>query len=239
MQQQGPQADLVDTVRRALADAGDPDRAPGQQRYMKSTLPYHGLTAPRLRAVLRPILADPATRITDRPTWEATVRTLWDGATHREQRYAATALARHRSYRAWQDRDTLQLYRHLITTGAWWDHVDDIASHLVGPILRADPAGVAPVMRRWARADDLWLRRTAILAQLGARSQTDTALLEDCLTANLLGSPYGDEFFVRKAIGWALRDYARTDAPWVRDFLTRHRERLSPLSRREGSKHLG
>lgn len=234
-----PHADLVRTVRSTLAAAGDPARAQGQQRYMKSTLPYHGLTTPQLRALLRPIFADPAYRITDRPAWDATVRALWDGATHREQRYAATALAGHRHYRQWQDRDTLELYRHLIVTGAWWDHVDDIAAHLVGPILRADHPGVAPVMRRWAGAEDLWLRRTAILCQLGAKTETDTTLLEACITVNLVDSRYGGEFFIRKAVGWALRDYARTDAAWVRDFLTRHDARLSPLSRREGSKHLG
>jgi 3-methyladenine DNA glycosylase AlkD len=233
-----PRSDLVDTVRRTLAGAGDPTRAIGQQRYMKSALPFHGLTTPQLRALLRPILADPAYRITDRRTWEATVLALWDGATHREERYAATTLARHPRDRAWQDRDTLELYRHLVVSGAWWDHVDDIASHLVGPILRADHAGVAPVVRRWAHADDLWLRRTAILAQLGAKAQTDTCLLEDCITANLIDSPYGGEFFVRKAIGWALRDYARTDAAWVHGILTRHEARLSPLSLREAGKHL-
>lgn len=239
MQQGQPHADLVRKVRSTLAGAGDPVRAQGQQRYMKSPLPYHGITTPQLRVLLRPILDDPASRIADRPTWEATVRALWDGATHREQRYAATILAGHRRHRQWQDRDTMGLYRHLIVTGAWWDHVDDIAAHLVGPILRADHAGVAPVIRRWARAEDLWLRRTAILCQLGAKTDTDTVLLEDCITSNLLDGPFGGEFFVRKAIGWALRDYARTDAVWVRGFLTRHESRLSTLSRREGGKHLG
>ncbi|GAA1151294.1 DNA alkylation repair protein [Ornithinicoccus hortensis] len=233
-----PHADLVAGIRDALPRAGDPERAAGQQRYMKSAMPYHGLTSPELRATLRPILADPAHRIADRPTWEATVRTLWDGATHREQRYAATALAGHRHYRAWQDRDTLRLYRHLVVTGAWWDHVDDIASHLVGPILRSDHPAVAPLIRDWAHADDLWVRRTAILSQLGAKAATDTALLEDCVAANLVDSPFGGEFFIRKAIGWALREYAKTDPAWVRAALARHGAGLSPLSRREAAKHL-
>lgn len=233
-----PHAELVAAIREALAAAGDPDRATGQQRYMKSTLPYHGLTTPEFRATVRPILSHPAYRLTDRPTWEATVRALWDGATHREQRYAATALAGHRHYRAWQDRETLVLYRHLVVTGAWWDHVDDIASHLVGPILRADHAGVAPVIRQWATDDDLWVRRTAMLSQLGAKADTDTALLEHCVTANLVDSRHGGEFFIRKAIGWALREHAKTDPDWVRGLLDRHAAALSPLSRREAAKHL-
>ena len=100
---------------------------------MKSAMPYHGVTAPRLKQALRPILATYAPP--DRATWEATVRELWDGATHREERYAATALARHRTARAWQDPSALDLYRHLVVTGAWWDHVDEIAAHLVGGVL--------------------------------------------------------------------------------------------------------
>ena len=100
---------------------------------MKSAMPYHGITAPRLKQALRPILATYAPA--DRATWEATVRELWDGATHREERYAATALARHRAARAWQDPAALDLYRHLVVTGAWWDHVDEVAAHLVGGVL--------------------------------------------------------------------------------------------------------
>ena len=100
---------------------------------MKSAMPYYGITAPRLKQTLRPILATYAPA--DRATWDETVRELWDGATHREERYAATALARHRAARAWQDPAALDLYRHLVVTGAWWDHVDEIAAHLVGGVL--------------------------------------------------------------------------------------------------------
>ena len=92
---------LGTAIRTALAGAGDPEVAVAQQAYMKSSMPYHGVTAPRLKRALRPILA--AYRPSDREEWEATVRELWDGATHREERYAATALARHRAARAWQD----------------------------------------------------------------------------------------------------------------------------------------
>ena len=134
---------------------------------MKSAMPFHGVTAPRLKQALRPILAAYAPG--DRATWEATVRELWDGATHREERYAATALARHRAARAWQDPAALDLYRHLVVTGAWWDHVDEVAAHLVGGVLAGHRPEVTPVMRAWARDDDLWVRRTAVLGQLRSR----------------------------------------------------------------------
>jgi 3-methyladenine DNA glycosylase AlkD len=225
---------VVDAVRTALAAAGDPERVVGQQAYMKSAMPYRGLTSPELRAVLRPILADPAYRITDRGEWESAVRDLWDGATHREERYAATALTGHRAYLAWQDPQTLPLYRHLIVTGAWWDHVDEVASNRVGPILLSHNEVVTPVMRAWATDDDLWLRRTAILSQLTFKEHTDLTLLRDAIEPNLADT----SFWIRKAIGWALRQYARTDPGYVRDLVTEYGERLSGLSRREALKHL-
>lgn len=109
----------------------------------------------------------------------------------------------------------------------------------MGPILAADRERVTPMIEAWSVADDLWLRRVAILSQLGAKGDTDTTLLADCVQHNLVGSPFGEEFFIRKAIGWALREHAKTDAAWVRSFLGEHHDRLSPLSRREAAKHLG
>ena len=162
------------------------------------------------------------------------MRELWDTASHREERYAAIALTGQRAYRPWQDRASLPLYAHLVTTGAWWDLVDVIASDRVGPILLGDPESVAPLVREWAVGPDLWLRRTAILSQLKAKDRTDTALLHDCIEPNV-----GDSsFWIRKAIGWALRAHARTDPDWVRTEVARYGDRLSGLSRREALKHL-
>lgn len=228
--------DLVEELRRRIAGAGDPSRAPGMQAYMKSELPYRGVTSVPLRTLTREVVA--AHPLPDRPSWEAAVRELWDHAEYREEWYAALAVARHPLYRAYQDVDTLTLYRHLLVTGAWWDVVDDIATHLVGDILAADPGRVTPVMRAWAVDDDLWLRRTAVICQLGRKAGTDVELLRFVLTENLEDSRHGREFFVRKAVGWALRQHARTDPAWVRVFVADHEDRLSGLSRREALKHL-
>lgn len=228
---------LIEAIRAALAEAGDPERAAGQQRYMKSAMPYRGLTSPVLTATLRPILSDSAYRLPDRATWEVTVRELWDGAAYREERYAALALAGHRHYRDFRDVDTLTLHEHLVRTGAWWDLVDDIATHHVAPVLLAEREAATPIVHAWAVADDLWVRRTAILSQLPAKAATDRVLLAHCLEANLPGSEFGAEFFIRKAIGWALREFGKTDPEWVLGFVAGHE--LSPLSRREALKHLG
>ena len=205
---------------------------------MKSAIPYRGITSPELRSLLRPLFADPALAPATRSEWDAAVRALWDLPAYREERYAAIALTGHRAARAWQDPQSLPLYRHLVETGAWWDLVDPLAADRVGPILLYHRDAVTPTIRGWAVDEDLWVRRTAILAQLKHREATDTDLLAEVLDANLEDSLHGRQFFVRKAVGWALRQHARADADWVKAYVDSRASRLSSLSRREALKHL-
>ncbi len=230
----GVHTELVAAVTAALEQAANPDRAAGQQRYMKSAMPYYGLTSPELKATLAPILRDPAYRMADRPQGEGTVAALWREATHREQWYAAIALARLRSYHAWVDSDAMPLWESLIRSGAWWDVVDDIATHLVRDTLLATPTIEGLRMREWSGSDSLWVRRSSIISQVGTRERLDQELLADVIEPNIDDS----DFFIRKAIGWALRDHAREDPEWVRAFVADHPS-LSGLSRREALKHLG
>jgi 3-methyladenine DNA glycosylase AlkD len=224
--------ELSAAIRRALGAVGDPIRAEAQQRYMKSALPFRGVTAPQLKALLRPLIGAQPPR--DRAQWELIIRDLWDNAGFREERYAAIAMARHRSARDWQDPQALDLCRHLIVTGAWWDLVDEIAGHLVGGVLASHREVVTPVLRSWMADEDLWLRRTAVLAQLRHGPDTDTSLLHDAIVANLDDR----SFWLRKAIGWALRSYSYTDPDWVVAEVDDLAGRLSGLSRREALKHL-
>ncbi len=229
-------------IRGELARHGDPARAASQQAYMKSAMPYHGLTSAELKAVLRPILDDPTHRSIDRAEWEAVIRDLWDHATHREQRYAALAIIHHRWSRPFREQGAIELYRYLIGSGAWWDLVDDIATHLVRERLLADPVATAPELRRWARDDDLWVRRAAIISQIGAKARTDRMLLADVIEPNLEGGHGADrngrqDFFIRKGIGWVLREYAKTEPAWVVGFVDDHRDRMAGLTIREALKH--
>jgi 3-methyladenine DNA glycosylase AlkD len=201
-------------------------------RYMKSAMPYRGVTAPVLRASLRPLLARTPER---REDWEDTVRVLWDEAAFREERYAALALLEARQARRWRDPDLVPLVEHLVRTGAWWDLVDQVAGRTVAPLHREHPQALRPVVLAWSRHEDLWLRRTAVLSQLGSKAATDRDLLAEVVLANAGRR----EFWLRKAIGWALRDLARSDPEWVRSFLSEHGGELSPLSRREAATHLG
>lgn len=125
------------------------------------------------------------------------------------------------------------MVEELVVTGAWWDYVDPIAARGMGTMLAAHPRAAKALLRAWAGDDDIWKRRTAIFAQLRAKRATDTALLADTIRPSIGSS----EFFLRKGIGWALREYSKTDPGWVLAFIESH-PGLSPLSRREALKHL-
>ena len=130
--------------------------------------------------------------------------------------------------------ESTPLYLRLVVEGAWWDFVDEVASKLVGTVLLRERSVAEPVVRGWIPDDDMWLRRASIICQLGHKSDTDASLLDDACTANLPDT----EFFIRKAIGWALRQYARSNEEWVRGYVDRHRDELSGISFPEATNHL-
>lgn len=220
--------DLADRIRAALRAAADPDLAPGQQAYMKSAMPFLGVRMPEVRRIVRQQVRD-AGMAKDGPALAATSLELWDGASHREERYAANELLAQPALRG--DWTLVPQLEHMARTGAWWDHVDGIA-HRVAALHDAHPVATAVLVRRWAVDDDFWIRRLAIISQLGRGDRLDRELLAATIEPNLAER----EFFLRKAIGWALRDAARAHPDWVRAFVAEHE--LSPLSRREALKHL-
>lgn len=222
---------LVAQVRDGLAEIADPGRATDMQRYMKSEMPFRGVPAPERRALGKRLFASHDLSTVD--LWRDTVLELWRCANYREERYLALDLTGVRRYARWQSPDLLPLYRELIVTGAWWDFVDEVANRRVGPLLRAHPGELTPVLLRWSTDEDKWLRRTAIICQLGSKDATDTELLTASIEANLTDQ----DFFIRKGIGWALRQFARTEPGWVRAFVDAH-PTMSGLSRREATKHL-
>ncbi|WP_234027919.1 DNA alkylation repair protein [Pseudonocardia dioxanivorans] len=228
-------AALVEAVRTGLAQLGDPVAAAAMQRYMKSEMPFHGVPAPARETLLRRLVDEHPLDGSGPGGGEvgAAADALWDGATRREERYLATGLVGHRRYARLVDVSWVPRLRHWIVTGAWWDHVDEIASRRVGALLCAHPAELTPVVRAWSTDPDPWLRRTSIICQLQAKGDTDLDLLTDAIEASIDDR----DFFLRKGIGWALRQHARTDPGWVRAFVDAHPQ-LSPLSRREALKRL-
>ncbi len=220
---------LIAAIRDGLRQLADPVRATGMQAYMKSAMPCLGVRLPQVRTLVRaesrrrPPQSGAALR--------ASVLALWRNAPYREERYAATELTNVPAARPLRAPGLITLYEELIVTGAWWDHVDEVSSR-VGDLLLLFPAEIGPIVHGWRRSPDRWLRRASIICQRSVRERTDLALLTDAIVANA-DDP---DFFLRKAIGWALRSYAYTDPEWVRAFVGAHE--LSPLSVREATKHL-
>jgi 3-methyladenine DNA glycosylase AlkD len=210
----------------------DPTRAAAQQSYMKSSMPFHGLTMPVVRAISREVFADLPPL--DCAGWRDRVLVIWRGAKFREERYAALVLAADRRYASCRTPDSMPMLEELVVTGAWWDLVDETA-HLVGDIVKEHPDRMKPLMRAWSQDPDLWKRRVSIICQLSFRKDTDL----DLLYGNIERNVDDRDFFNRKAIGWALRSYARTDPSEVARYVRENESRLSGLSRREALKNLG
>jgi 3-methyladenine DNA glycosylase AlkD len=219
---------LLDRLGTRFEEARDPERAAAMTAYMRGQFPFLGLPAPRLRALSRTVLSGlPAPTPAD---LRVIAPACWERPEREFQYFACDYL---RAHVAVADAEFLTVARCLITTKPWWDTVDALATRFVGDLVRRHPALVTE-MDAWSAADDMWLVRTAILHQLHYGTATDTARLFGYCTAQ---AGHRD-FFVRKAIGWALRHYARTDPDAVRHYLADHGDRLSPLSVREASKHL-
>jgi 3-methyladenine DNA glycosylase AlkD len=222
---------LAVAMRSALAEAADPERAPRMQAYMKSEMPYRGVSAPDMRSISKRVFAEHPLSSCDE--WRAVVLELWRGARFREERYAAIALLAHRRHRDCRTSAVLPMYEEMITTGAWWDYVDEMAHH-VGDLLRSHPEQIRPVMRKWSTDKDLWKRRVSIICQVSFKKDTDL----DLLYANIEPNLEERNFFIRKAIGWALRSYAWFDPEEVARYVAANDARLSGLSRREALKNI-
>ena len=219
-------------VRAELTRVADPARAPGMQAYMKSAMPYLGVSSVPFRKTVKPLFRE--LEFESYEAWRDQVLELWNGAKFREERYAALELTKARGGIPFQTVESLALYEELVVTGAWWDFVDDVATHRIRELLKLHRAPITKAMLQWSRSDDMWKRRSAIICQVGLRKATDLELLYSTIEPALASK----EFFLRKAIGWALRDYAWTDPDEIVRYVREHEARLSGLSRREALKNV-
>jgi 3-methyladenine DNA glycosylase AlkD len=214
----------------ALTAAADPSKAEGMQAYMKTDMPFYGVQKPAREGILRDLVRDfPPS---EAASYEQLVLVLWD-LPHREEKYLALGVARR--FEEFVTPEALPLYRRLIVEGAWWDLVDEVATHLICDLVLGYPDEVWPTVDTWIDDDDMWLRRTAIICQVGAKERTDAVRLFGFCEKR----SFEKEFFIRKAIGWALRQHARVDPEAVARFVISHRDGLSGLSYREATRHLG
>lgn len=220
---------LAQFIKHEFAQLADKEKAAGMAAYMKTEMPFYGIQKPLRSVVYRQMKGAfiPSTKT----EYEAGVRALWCGE-HREDKYAAIEFAR--QHTRFIRSASIPLYEELIRTGQWWDFVDDIAQSLVGCALLKDRDAVSSTMEEWIEDENMWIRRTAILAHNRHKEETD----EEQLYRHCLRCASEKEFFIRKAIGWALRNYSYTNPKSVRAFVRANKSLLSPLSIREGTKQL-
>lgn len=228
--------DLLAALRATLHSHADPSRAPAMQAYMKSALPFLGIAAPQRRLLTAAVVRQHG--LADTTTLAETMRELWQHAAWREERYAAMELARVGTHTQLLSMELLPVYEAMIVSGAWWDYCDDISGHAIARLLERFPLEMKPVLRGWARGGDLWLRRAAILCQRRLRAAFDAPLLYELILPSLPPGALADEFFIRKGIGWALRERSYSAPDEVAAFCADYADRLSALTRREALKAL-
>lgn len=205
---------------------GDPVRAIGASKYMRNLFPFFGIPSPERKDVTKRLLGELGT-----PTSEemSTLLPLFWSKSQREFHYAAQDLL-FAARKTFTPR-TFDLIQFALVNSSWWDTVDFLSSKCVGTCVKMFPKEGMKWVRKWRRSSDMWLNRTSIIFQLTYKAETDSDFLfETCKIFS--GS---NEFFIQKAIGWSLRQYAYTDLDSVKSFVTS--QLLKPLSVREGAKH--
>jgi len=219
------QAEVVKQLKRELPRLGNRKKALGAQAYMKNNAPFLGVMTPERRSLVKSMLLSLPIPTSDEIS--ETVRALWK-LEEREYQYAANDLLA--KYNMQLDKKFLSEHcEFLISNKSWWDTVDGLGSAVVSPLTLKYPA--VSLMRKWNKSDNIWLVRASIQHQRGRKYETDVKLLFEMCSPHVAEK----EFFIAKAIGWALRDLSRMDNREVTRFLAEHPE-LNSVAVREAKK---
>jgi len=205
----------------------DAVQAAPMKKYMRDQFEYLGIKTPKNVALQKEFYSEYG--LPELSDLDEVLRDLW-ALPQREFQYIAVSLLG--KFEKQLQAEFIDTIEYLIVTKPWWDTVDAITGHTVGTHFRRHPAIKKKYLARWRKSENFWLRRTTILFQLGYKKETDFALLCDIIRENLNSK----EFFINKAIGWSLRQYAYTDPKAVKKFVKS--TPLHPLSRREAMKHI-
>jgi len=202
--------------------------AAAMEAYLKNKFILYGIRSPELRQLSRTFLSSQA-----KPSYREAIditEKLWKLPQREHHHFAMKFLERYK--KEW-DIEFIEIVERLVINQSWWDTVDWIASHLAGGYFQKYPEEIHPICDRWNVSGNMWLIRTTILYQLGYREKVDESNLYKYILPHL----DSDEFFIQKAIGWALRNYAKHEPESVLKFVNSNK--LKPLSRREALKHIG
>jgi hypothetical protein len=200
----------------------NPDNAKGAEAYMKNQFKFYGIYTTERRKISNDYIKEVG--IQTAKELDKTVKALWK-MPYREYQYVGQELiAFHKKH--WTEA-IIELAEFCIVNKSWWDTVDNIASMILGPYFQLHPQQIIPITSKWNNSNNFWLQRSSIMFQKSYKQKTDTVLL----AKYILNCNTSKEFFIQKAIGWALREYSKTDAEWVTAFVSNHQ--LAPLSKRE------
>ena len=219
-----------ETLTELFEEKKNKDNAAQMSKYMKFHFPFLGIKSPDTKLLLREFFKK-TNILKEEKLPEAFFREVWE-LPEREFQYAVLTMLVRRP--KWLTSEDMEFVEELITTKSWWDTVDTTASNIVGELFLREPLLVHKHIPVWKSHENMWLRRTAILFQLKYKAETDEELLFHIIRLNMADR----EFFIRKAIGWALREYSKTKPEVVKAFIEEESAKLSNLSIREGMKHI-
>ena len=213
-------------IKKLFEQNEDKENAIAMAKYMRNLFEFYGLATPKRKKLYKDFLKEE--KKNKKVDWDFLNKCYLDS--HREFQYLVSDyLITMNDYLTYDDIPKIKKY---IKTKQWWDTIDFL-DRVIGEIGLKDNR-VDDVMLEWSCDNDFWVRRVAIDHQLCRKEKTNTELLEKILVNN-----FGrDEFFINKAIGWALRDYSKTNPLWVREFINKYKDKMSNLSIREASKYI-
>lgn len=217
--------EIIKKLEQELLQVADQVRAKDQQRYMKSQMPYFGVSLPEVKKISNVIFKNFAPE--NNEEYRDILLYLFEHAKQREIWYAAMVYAS--KHKMFVLEENIDIYMKIVRITGWWDVIDLFAANVIGKVLFGHK-DIHIFLKKWISDDDLWVRRTALLAQLKYKDKTDFELQKKLI----LIVAHEKEFFIRKAIGWSLREYSKTNPDAVRLFIENNEERLSSLSIREG-----
>lgn len=217
----------IEPLRKSFESHANPDNAIPMKKYMKNLFEYYGIKSPERRVLCREFLK--SSGLPEKKNLKSVIEELWD-LPQREYQYFAMDLLE--KFTKQFEPDDIHLLEKLVLNKSWWDTVDFIAVNLIGSYFQRFPKDIKKTTEEWISSTNMWLQRSAILFQLKYKAETDLNLLFTYIKR----CSNSDEFFIRKAIGWALREYSKTDPNVVIDFVNEYP--LKPLSKREALKWL-
>ncbi len=229
--------EYTENLKKLLEKVQDVHYAKAISQYMRNKFDFLGIKAPERKELLKIFFKENG--LPTKENFEEIIKKLWE-MPQREYQYCALEIFA--LFIKKNENNYLDLAEYLITQHSWWDTVDILAPNIVGKMFlylgKTDEKIVENYTNKWANSNNIWLKRTSIIFQLTYKKNTNVELLEKYILLNQQDKVFSKEFFIQKAIGWALRQYARTDKEFVKDFVEKHHETLSNLSKREALKHL-